>query len=213
MSAQSPTIRESINNGVLQQIADLCRAINLGDLIGGIGQQLFAAGKIQTALFAATGATQALTFAQLGMVPPTDANYIVLASCETTNCRVDESTKTTTGFTLLNTTNLEVINVTIIERNGPLAEQVTVTSSAGTLAAAPDIVLDVIATAGTSLGRKVLKIGDSNLTPAPGEVIWDGATGLRFNATDAVTSAKVVRVPSAGVVTSLLNRALGQQDA
>lgn len=212
MTQQIPTIREIANNGVEQTLADVDRSLSIGDFYGALIQQLFGAAKVQSALFTATGATQAVTFAGLGMTPPTSLNYVVSAESETAGATVDESTKTLTGFTILGTTNTQPINIIVTEPAGPLGEQVTVTSSVGTLAAAPKMILDVIATAGTSLGRKVLKIGPATVLPAAGEVVWDGASSLRFNAADAVTSAKVVRVPTSGPVSSFLNRLLGQRD-
>lgn len=213
MTATQPNLREVLNHGKLGSLDAIMSQIGFGDLLAALIQKCLDGGRVQAGHFTATGASQALTFAGLGMVPPASADYEVFASCETTNCRVDESTKTTTGFTLLGTTNTEVINVVIVERDGPAWSRVTVTSNAGTLAAAPLAVLDVIAVDGTSLGRKALKIGDSTVVPAAGEVVWDGNTSLRFNATDAVTLARVASFPKASpLVTSLLNRQVMQKD-
>lgn len=213
MSAQNPNLRENFNNGVLQNLADSLRTVGFGDLLAALIQKSLGGSKIQSKLIAATGASEALTFQQLDMVPPSSLSYVVLAESETPGVSVDESTKTLLGFTLLGTTNLEVINVTVIEPDGPAKQTLAVSSSAATLSAAPLALLDIIAVEGTTLGRKVLKIAGASVTPAPGEVIWDGATGLRFASADAVTSVLVVALPKASpLVSSALNRILGQQD-
>lgn len=211
MTAQSPTIRESLNNGVLQQIADLTRALRLGDLLGQLMQN-FSYAKVQSGRFTPGSATPTVTFQALGMTPPLSTNYSVIPTQNTTTPRLTAASKTLTQFALLNATAGEVAELIVAEDVTPMTEQVTVTSNAGAMAAAPAIVLDVVAVAATSLGRKVLKIGPASLLPAAGEVVWDGASSLRFNAADAVTLAKVVRVPTAGIATSILNRLLGQQD-
>lgn len=89
-----------------------------------------------------------------------------------------------------------------------------VASNAKTLTAAASAVWDVIVTAGGSTGRKRLLIGDSSITPIAGEVVWDGASGIRFAAADAVTAASFwyARQDGTNVETSLGNRRLGQRD-
>lgn len=212
MSSQAPTGREAMNLGMFQLLASFAQAIGLGDFLGALVQKALGCARVQSGNFTATGASQALTFAQLGMVPPLSTDYQVIACCETAVCRVDESTKTVTGFTLLGTTNTEVINVIVTEDDGPAAAAVAVSSNAGTLAAKPAVILDIIATAGTTLGRKVLKIGGADVLAGVGEVVWDGNVSLRFNAADAVTAARVVSLPTAGLSTSLFDRRIGQRD-
>lgn len=77
-------------------------------------------------------------------------------------------------------------------------------------------IYDLVSTAGTFTGRLTLKIGDANLLPLPGEAVWagPGASTVRLNAADVITAvdAKYARVDATNVVTSDLNRSLGQRD-
>ena len=140
MTLRTPDLRETRNNGVLQQIADEERAVSQGDLFGML--------------------VQALT--------PTEAAAAVV-------------------------------------------------SNAKTLANAASMVYDVVATAGTVTGRKRLKIGDANVVPVTGEVVWDGPGGrsMRFASADGVTASNFLyaRVDGVNTLTSLNQRTLGQRDA
>lgn len=207
-------LQEVLRKGIAQQLPDALRATAFGDIMALLIQQL-SYGRIQTALLASTGASQAVTFAGLGMQPPTSLAYTVVIEGETTApVRVDESTKTLTGFTIIGGTATEVSNIIVGETLGPAAQQVTVTSHAGTLAAAASVVLDVVATAGTTLGRKELLIGGAGVLPSAGQVVWDGSDGLRFAAADVVTAARAIAIPSSSPQSvSMLARRLGQQDA
>lgn len=211
MSAQTPSTREAMNLGMFQMIANFANMIGLGDFFGVLIQALLGASKVQSSVFTATGATQTVTFASLGMTPPASVNYRIFVSSATTTGRVQAGTKTVAQVGLAGLTNTEATDIVMIEDNGPASADLTVTSNVATLAAKPAILLDVVALAGTTLGRKVLKIG-AGLVPAVGEVVWDGNVTLTFNATDAVTSALVVSLPTAGVLASLLERRLGQRD-
>jgi len=215
MSNTTPTLREEFTaaGGQIQRLVNALAALGFGDLLAALVRKAIGGSKIQSATFTATGSSQAVTFAGLGLVPPATANYQVFAACETTNARIDESTKTTTGFTILGTTNTEPINIAVVEDYGDGSEAVAVSSNAGTLAVQPSAILDVYATGGTTKGRYALKIGDSSVSPATGEVVWDGNTGLRFNSADAVSAVRVLSLPKASPLTiSLLSRALGQRD-
>ena len=68
---------------------------------------------------------------------------------------------------------------------------VTVTSNAATMAAAASSVISVRATTGITTGVKKL-VRDPNHTLATGEVFWDGNTGLKFAAIDAVTACDLI---------------------
>ena len=217
MSAQTPTIREELGAlAQLQRFAIYLQTLGFGDLVAAFVRKCLGGSRVQSASFTASGTSQALTFAGLGLAPPASTAYQVFAACNTTNARVTENTKTLTGFTLVGLTNAEVVNVAIVEDTGDGSERVTVTSNAATLAAQAAVLLDVLVTSvssGTALGRKALKIGDSSVVPGPGEVVWDGASGLRFSPADAVTGARVLSLPAASPLTiSLLNRQVGQRD-
>lgn len=137
MSEQNPNIRETLNNGVLQQRVDVDRDVRLGDLLGLLIQ----------------GAT------------PTEAAAAVAANAKT-------------------------------------------------LTNAASAVFDVVATAGVFTGRLALKIGDANVLPQSGEVVWDGGSSMRFNAADAITAANFLyaRADEVNTLTSILERQLGQRD-
>lgn len=69
-----------------------------------------------------------------------------------------------------------------------------VTTNALTLAnqAAPNGLLDVVATAATTTGRKRIVLdATGRYLPATGEVRWNGGSSLLFAAVDAVTAASV----------------------
>lgn len=139
MTATIPTIRELQNNGVLQQLADLDRALAQGDLLGLL--------------------IRALT--------PTEAAAAVAANAKT-------------------------------------------------LTNAASAVYDVVATAGTVTGRKVLLVGDASVIPATGQVVWDGPGGksMRFAAADAVTASNFLyaRTDAVNTLTSVGQRTLGERD-
>lgn len=81
-------------------------------------------------------------------------------------------------------------------------------SNVVTLAIKPTAVLDVNATAGTTAGRKKLRVGpvtgSNALAPATGEVIWDGGVKLLFSAVDAVTAVQVIATRTTDVVASIM---------
>lgn len=208
MSQQQPNIREDLNNADLNKISASLQEVALGDILALLTTRL-AMSKIQTRRFTATGATQTVTFAELGMEPPLSLNYSVHVSSNTTTGRATQAAKTLTQMGLVGLTNAEVTDITVIEDTPLGAARVTVASNSGALAAIPAKVLDVIAVTGTGLGRKALVRGRA---PAAGEVRWDGGTALVFNAADAVTSALAVVVPLAGFSASAFNRVVGQRD-
>lgn len=82
------------------------------------------------------------------------------------------------------------------------------------LAAAPSCILDAVAQAGTFTGRMALVIDarEGIIIPS-GTMVWSGpgSTRVRFNAGDAITDLDVWYTVPADT-TSLLERALGQQD-
>jgi len=67
--------------------------------------------------YTSDGTPDALTFAGAGYPKMADANYQVFIGGEvTTLSKVDESTKTTAGFTVLGAANTEVIHVLVVGR-------------------------------------------------------------------------------------------------
>lgn len=82
-------------------------------------------------------------------------------------------------------------------------EVVTVTANVGTLAANAALIQNVVATAGTSTGPKAMI--QAGASPSAGQVAVDltpatGNTSLTFNATDAITQAKVTYLKASGSV-------------
>ncbi len=81
------------------------------------------------------------------------------------------------------------------------------------LAAQPVQLFIVDATTATSTGVKKLLIGpisgDGAITPAAGEVVWDGGLNLLFAAADAVTKAAVLYTTAAGQQVSCMLRETG----
>jgi hypothetical protein len=98
----------------------------------------------------------------------------------------------------------------------PTEAAAAVASNAKTLSNAASMVYDVVATAGTFTGRLELLIGDANVLPESGQVVWDGPGGssMRFAAADAITAANFLyaRSDEVNVLTSLMERNLGQRD-
>lgn len=92
-----------------------------------------------------------------------------------------------------------------------------VTSSALTLANAPapsNGLLHVVATAAGVTGRKTIILdATGRYQPATGEVAWNGGTGLRFSAADAVTAASAwyIRNDRVGSIISGFERPLGDR--
>ena len=85
------------------------------------------------------------------------------------------------------------------------------------LASAPNCILNVVATAGVGVLNVPLTLlitNDEQVTPAPGQVLWDGPgrTRVRFNATDAFTAVDVTYTVAGVPRASILERNLGQSD-
>lgn len=75
-------------------------------------------------LLTATTTSLAVKFADQGLPNMANAKYVVIAQSEAAGSEsglvVDESTKTTSGFTILGTANTEVVNILVV---GTLAGQ------------------------------------------------------------------------------------------
>lgn len=146
MSATNPTIREDLNTGVLQRIADDARKLGMGDLIGLLVDFLTDNAPTET-----------------GLNPNASAQVITLADTPATMFNV----KSTAGAGTLGTLAL---------LRGPIS-------------------------------------GAGALSPDPGEVVWNGGTGLLFNAADAFTAVDVLYSSSTTPISaSALDRTLEQRD-
>lgn len=101
----------------------------------------------------------------------------------------------------------------LVQALTPTEAAAAVVANAKTLTNPASMVFDVVATAGTVLGRKKLLIGGAGVVPVTGEVVWNGASGMRFAAGDAVTAANFLYARSdVPPVTSVGLRLLGEQD-
>lgn len=74
----------------------------------------------QYLLKTASGSSEAIVFETEGLMNMADASYVVIVQAEAsgseTGAVVDESTKTTTGFTVLQTAASEVLNIVVFGR-------------------------------------------------------------------------------------------------
>lgn len=202
MTAQVPNMRETLDNGVIQQIPDIFREFRYGSMFDNLVRSL----SMQS--FGPVAGGAAVTFANLGLPNARHTNFVVQA-VDSAGAAVVGGTPTTTGFTLA--AGAGVAGVVI--NGGQFVEIGTVAANAITLSSKPNAILDVVATTGTTLGRKTLIIdADPNRAVSDGEVVWDGTTGLRFAAADAVTQVKVILSPTTLDTTSLLQRLLGARD-
>lgn len=94
----------------------------------------------------------------------------------------------------------------------PTETGVSPSSDIATLAAQPNALFQIDATAGTVTGiKKLLKgpiSGEDAVVPQTGEAVWDGGTQVLFAAADAVTAASFTYSVD-GDETSVLKRDLG----
>lgn len=102
----------------------------------------------------------------------------------------------------------------LVVTNLPATEAAAaVLGDAATLAAFPAVLLNIVSTAGTFTGVLQLLVGGSSITPSTGQVVWDGAKGLRFAAVDAITAVNIWYTSStAPTEISLFKRTLGERD-
>lgn len=95
----------------------------------------------------------------------------------------------------------------------PTETGVVPSSDVATLAAQPNAMFQIDATAGTVTGiKKLLKgpiTGEDAVVPKTGEAVWDGGLQVLFNAADAVTAASFTYSVD-GDTASVLLRDLGE---
>lgn len=214
MTSSVPTIREELNNASPNRLADLFRAVKLGDLLDGLIGHALSSNRVRAARITQAGASPfVVTWAALGFPAPAAATDIlaILVNDGGGDAYVAQASITTSQFAITGGADTELLQVTVYYKND-FCQRFTVASNAMAFAAQPAAVLDVVATAGTTLGRKTLKIG-TGLTPATGEVVWDGGVNLTFAAVDAVTKAEVTFLPGTAPGQSFIDRLLGQRDS
>lgn len=214
-------IREAADNGNLQTIPEVFRVLKAGQLINSVVRQL----QTQSVVTQVTTTATDYTWAQLGIGQPRDAfaetgTLGINLSAVGALTVADHAGTAGTGLRLSVATTAGLVQLVV--SGSPYVENVAVASNAATLsnttaAPVPAAILDVVATNATTVtnrGRKTLRIADSDYTPALGEVVWDGSTGLRLNSGDDASSLMVTLIPSGTppAVASMLARVFGQQD-
>ncbi|TAK93711.1 hypothetical protein EPO05_06980 [Patescibacteria group bacterium] len=95
----------------------------------------------------------------------------------------------------------------------PTEAAAAVASNQKTLTNRAGILLDVVATAGTTTGRKAILIGGSSVVPTAGQCVWNGTSLVRFAAADAVTASNFLYTNGATPLEiGIMGRRLGQRD-
>ncbi len=177
-------LRDTLNNANPNRLADALQEINFGDIVS---RMLVAGGAVATVTTAAAGT-------MTGAYVQADVQRIATLA---------DALKT-------------AVNAIIAAMAGATEKALSISSNKATLTNQPAAILNVNTT-GTTGGIKNLKIGpitgSAALTPATGEVVWDGNKTLLFAAADVITAADVVYVRAADSTPSILQRRLGQQDA
>lgn len=89
----------------------------------------------------------------------------------------------------------------------------TITSNVCTMANQPVYLWSVQGIGGTAGERTILRgpiTGSQKITPAPGQVVWDGGKKLLFNVADANTTCALRYSTAADVTPGALSREIGQ---
>lgn len=89
----------------------------------------------------------------------------------------------------------------------------TITSNVCTMAAQPSYLWSVQGIGGTAGERVILKgpiSGPQKITPAPGQVVWDGGKKLLFNIADANTTCALRYATAADTTPGVTAREIGQ---
>jgi len=117
-------------------------------------------------------------------------------------------------FDLLREINVGDVLSLMIASLTPTESAAGVVSHLKTLTNAASAVYDVVATAGTVIGRKKLLKGQYLPAQVPsGYVAWDGGALMTFSAADAVTASNFTyTLKTTPVEISLFSRNLGQRD-
>ena len=203
---KSNTVRDNFNSGILGKAADASQKAPLGDLLAVLldaaNPSVVVAATTMGAVAAATvGGVVANTGVQgTANASYTQADQTALATCvlalvtQINLMRTDELaiiTELTAARVDILALRAELASALTGTMGGATQTGVTVTSNAATMAAAASSVISVRATIGITTGVKKL-VRDPNHTLATGEVFWDGNTGLKFAAIDAVTACDLI---------------------
>lgn len=184
-------LRLELNNALPGRLADALKSVQVGEILN----LLLVGGDV---------VVPALTTTAIATADATDlATVLVLANA--TKAKFN---------TLL--TDVTAIRAALVSAGGATEVAVTVTANVATLAAQPQDLVAVVATAATTTGMKKLLqgpiTGPRAIVPATGQAVWDGGVKVLFATADVVTAASFLYTKAADTTVSLFQREIGEQD-
>lgn len=90
---------------------------------------------------------------------------------------------------------------------------ISITNNVATMANQPSYLWQVNGIGGTAGIKTILRgpiTGNQKVTPAPGQVVWDGGKKLLFNVADANTTTTLRYATAADATASAMSREIGQ---
>ena len=184
-TTKSATVRENYNTGILGKESDASQKAPLGDMLSVI---LDVANP--SVVVAATTIGGAV--ANTGVTTPANASYTQADQTALANCVLALVVQINLARTDILALRAGLASALTGTMGGATETGVSVsTYISATMAAAASSLISVRATAGSTTG--VLKlVRDPQHTLATGEVFWDGNTGLKFAAVDAITTVDLL---------------------
>ena len=184
-TTKSATVRDNYNTGILGKESDASQKAPLGDMLSVI---LDVANP--SVVVAATTIGGAV--ANTGVTTPANASYTQADQTALANCVLALVVQINLARTDILALRAELASALTGTMGGATETGVSVsTYISATMAAAASSLISVRATAGSTTG--VLKlVRDPQHTLATGEVFWDGNTGLKFAAVDAITTVDLL---------------------
>lgn len=184
-TTKSATVRENYNTGILGKESDASQKAPLGDMLSVI---LDVANP--SVVVAATTIGGAV--ANTGVTTPANASYTQADQTALATCVLALVVQINLARTDILALRAELASALTGTMGGATETGVSVgTYTTATMAAAASSLISVRATAGSTTG--VLKlVRDPQHTLATGEVFWDGNTGLKFAAVDAITTVDLL---------------------
>jgi len=184
-TTKSATVRDNYNTGILGKESDASQKAPLGDMLSVI---LDVANP--SVVVAATTIGGAV--ANTGVTTPANASYTQADQTALATCVLALVVQINLARTDILALRAELASALTGTMGGATETGVSVgTYTTATMAAAASSLISVRATAGSTTG--VLKlVRDPQHTLATGEVFWDGNTGLKFAAVDAITTVDLL---------------------
>jgi hypothetical protein len=184
-TTKSATVRDNYNTGILGKESDASQKAPLGDILS---VMLDVANP--SVVVAATTIGNAV--ANTGVTTPANASYTQADQTALANCVLALVVQINLARTDILALRAELASALTGTMGGATETGVSVgTYTTATMAAAASSLISVRATAGSTTG--VLKlVRDPQHTLATGEVFWDGNTGLKFAAVDAITTVDLL---------------------